>query len=175
MKASEIMTPNPISVEPTVSVMGAVRLMLQHRVTALPVVAGSGTLVGIITEADLLSRAEAGRRGDGCPRWLEFLIGPGPLAPQYAQACKSKVHEVMSRQVFTASEDTTVENLVQIMEQRRVKRLPILRGGKLVCIVSRVDVIRAMAHMVRANNRANAEPRDINPEWILSAPMEMIK
>jgi CBS domain-containing protein len=171
MKASDIMTPSPISVEPTASVMQAVRLMLQHRVSGLPVVAVSGTLVGIITEADLLSRDETGRHRDGRPRWLEFLIGPGPLAPEYAQACKRKVHEVMSPEVFTASEDSTVENIVDIMEQHRIKRLPILRGGKLVGIVSRANLVRAVAHMARAANRANAEPCDVKPASMLSASM----
>jgi CBS domain-containing protein len=163
MKASDIMTPNPIWVDPTASVIQAARLMLQHHISGLPVVAGSGTLLGIITEADILARAATATRGIGRHRWLKLLAGPDPLAPQYGQLCRRKVHEVMSPEVFTASEDTTVETMVQIMEQRRIKRLPILRGAKLVGIVSRANLVRAVARMARLTKLQSRDHEVIRP------------
>lgn len=148
MQASDIMTATPFSVEPNASVMQAVRLMLQHRISGLPVVAPSGTLVGIVTEGDLLRRTETGtaRRR---PRWLEFLIGPAKLAEEYTHACGRKVYEIMSSEVYAAAEDTTVDELVKIMERRRIKRVPIARDGKLVGIVSRANLVRALAGLLR--------------------------
>ncbi len=153
MKATDIMTGNPISVELTASIMTAARLMLQHRIGGLPVVAGSGTLAGIITEADLLSPPETGKPRASRARWIEFLIGPGPLAPDHAQACKRKVYEAISPEVLTISEDATVEEIARIMELRGIKRLPVLRGGKLVGIVCRSDLIRALFRMTRAGGK----------------------
>jgi CBS domain-containing protein len=149
MKAREIMTPNPVSVEPEASVMQAVRLMLQRRISGLPVVATSGTLVGIVTEGDLLRRPELATQ-QRRPRWLEFMIGSGKLAAEYTHACGRKVYEVMSSKVYTAGEDTTGEELVQAMEKRHIKRIPIVRDGKLVGIVSRANLIRALASNLRS-------------------------
>src|SRR5512134_2649192 len=104
MKASDVMTPTILSVPPDAALMQAVRLMLQHHISGLPVVDADGKLVGIITEGDLLRRVEIGTQRKR-PRWLEFLIGPGRLATEYAHACGRKVHEVMTREVHTVSDD----------------------------------------------------------------------
>ncbi len=147
--ARDVMTSDPVSVEPTASLMQAVRLMLRHRISGLPVVAGNGTLIGVVTEGDLLRRDGAGKQRRS-PRWIEFLIGGQGPGSDYSNICRRKVHEVMSPEVFTVSEDTSVEDMVRIMDQHRVKRLPVLRGARLVGVVSRVDLVRAMAHTVRA-------------------------
>jgi CBS domain-containing protein len=150
------MTANPVSIEPTASVMKAARLMMQHRVGGLPVVAASGTLVGVITRSDLLHQPETGKRRSDRMPWLEFLIGPGPLAPKYAQACRRKVYEVMSPEVFTAREDTSVGDIVRIMQRRQVKRLPVLRGERLVGIVGRKDILGVISKREKTRTRADA-------------------
>jgi CBS domain-containing protein len=148
MRAADIMTVNPISVEPNASVMQAVRLMLQHRISGLPVIDALGNLIGIVTEGDLLWRAETETQRRR-PRWLEFLIGPGRMANQYVHACGRKVHEVMSENVRAAVEDTPLDEVVQIMERHQVNRLPVMRDGRLVGIVSRANLLRALASFYR--------------------------
>ncbi len=144
MKAADIMTLNPITVEPNATVMQAVRLMLQHRISGLPVVDSLGRLIGIVTEGDLLRRTETGTQRRR-PRWLEFLIGPGRMASEYVHASGRKVHEVMTENVRTVVEDTPLDDVVQIMERHQVKRLPVMRGERLVGIVSRANLLRALA------------------------------
>lgn len=144
MKAADVMTLNPICVDPNEQVMHAVRLMLQHRISGLPVVDARGHLVGILTEGDLLRRTETGTQRRR-PRWLEFLAGPGKLASEYAQASGRKIHEVMSPDVFTVTEDTPLDEIVKSMEKRQIKRLPVLRDDRLVGIISRANLLRALA------------------------------
>jgi len=160
MKTSDIMTLNPITVGPDASVMQAVRLMLQHRISGLPVMSKTGELVGIVTEGDLLRRAETGTQRRR-PRWLEFLIGPGQLADEYVHACGRKVHEVMSANVLTIAEDTPLDEVVQIMERHRVKRLPVLRDGEVVGILSRANLLRALATTFRETKTSSADDASI--------------
>lgn len=146
MNAASVMTRSLVSVEPDASIMQAIRLMLQSRISGLPVVDKNGMLVGVVTEGDLLRRAELGTQRRR-PRWLEFLIGPG-LATEYVHACGRNVEEVMTTTVHTVSENTPLDEVVQIMESRRVKRLPVVRDGKVVGIVSRANLLRALASIV---------------------------
>lgn len=148
MKAADVMTANPITVNPESSVMEAVRIMLQRRFSGLPVVNDRGAVVGIVTEGDLLRRGETGTQRRH-PRWIEFLIGPGRLATEYVHACGKKIDEVMSQPVQTVTEDTPLDEIVNIMERHRIKRLPVLREGKLVGIVSRANLLRALASVAR--------------------------
>src|SRR5262245_66217164 len=115
MKAVDVMTPNVISVSPDTAVMQAVRLMLQHHISGLPVIASDGKLVGIVTEGDLLHRVELGTQRRRS-RWLEFLIGSGRLADEYAHASGRKVHDVMTRDVHSVTESTPLVR----SEERRV-------------------------------------------------------
>jgi CBS-domain-containing membrane protein len=144
MNALNVMTRNVVTVAPDASIMQAIRLMLQRRISGLPVADQNGALVGIVTEGDLLRRGEIDTQRRR-PRWLEFLIGPGRLANEYVHACGRKVEDVMSTDVHTITEDTRLAEIVQIMEQHRVKRLPVLRDGKLVGIVGRANLLRALA------------------------------
>jgi CBS-domain-containing membrane protein len=166
MKAADIMTLNPITVEPNASVMQAVRRMLQHRISGLPVVDTMDNLVGIVTEGDLLRRAETGTQRRR-PRWLEFLIGPGRMANEYAHACGRKVHEVMSDNVRTIAEDSPLDEIVQIMETHQVKRLPVMRGERLVGIVSRANLLRALASFYR-----DAKPSSLDDTTIRTKLLE---
>src|SRR5689334_8467853 len=98
MNAADVMTQCPITVSADASVMHAVQLMLRRRISGLPVVDDTGALVGILTEGDLLRRAELGTQKRR-PRWIEFLIGSGRLANEYVHACGRRVHEVMTSPV----------------------------------------------------------------------------
>ncbi len=146
MKVADVMTTRAITVRPETSVGDAARLMLQDGISGLPVVDAAGTVVGIVTEGDLLRRAETGTERRR-PRWLEFLIGPGRLAEEYVRAHSRRVEEVMTTDVVTVSPDTVLEDVVALMERRRIKRLPVLEEGHLVGIVSRANLLHALARL----------------------------
>src|SRR5262245_42618379 len=111
MKVADVMTRNTVSVGPQAAVAEAVRLMLEHKISGLPVLDGEGCLVGIVTEGDFLRRAETGTEKKR-PRWLEFLVGPGKLAEDYVRAHARKIGEIMTPDPVTVSEDTPLEEVV---------------------------------------------------------------
>lgn len=132
-----------ITVGPEATVDEAARLMLSLGISGLPVVDATHRVVGIITEGDLLRRAELGtekrRRA-----WIALLASPGRLAQDYAHAHGSKVGEVMTADVVTAEADTPLGEIVKLMEQKRIRRVPIVDQGRLTGIISRADLIRAL-------------------------------
>lgn len=147
MKARDVMTPNVMTIEPGATVLQAVRIMLQHKISGLPVVNAAGDLVGIVSEGDFLRRAETNTERRR-PRWLEFLIGPGRLADEYVHTHARKIGDVMTRELLTVMEDTALDEVVKMMERRRIKRLPVMRDGKVVGIISRANLMRALASIV---------------------------
>jgi CBS domain-containing protein len=146
MKARDVMTRRVLTVEPNASVLQAIRLMLQNRISGLPVVDTNGVLVGLVTEGDFLRRTETTTEKRR-PRWLEFLIGPGRLADEYVKTHARKVDEIMTREPRTITEDTPLEEVVQTMERHKIKRLPVMQGKQLVGIVSRANLLHALASM----------------------------
>lgn len=147
MKAKDVMTRHVIFVAPDASILEALRLMLQHKISGLPVIDKKGNLAGIVTEGDFLRRTETGTERKR-PRWLEFLVGPGRLAKEYVHTHARRVDEVMTFDVQTITEDTPLDDIVEIMEKYRIKRLPVMRGGELVGIVSRANLLHALAGLV---------------------------
>src|SRR6476620_10853951 len=149
MLAGDVMTRKAISVASDASAMQAAALMLKHQISGVPVVDSSGVLLGIISEGDFLRRAELGTQRRR-PRWLAFLIGPGRLASEYVHACGRKVKEVMTPNPYTVTEATPVTEVVQLMERHRIKRVPVVCARRLVGIVSRADLLRALARLAPA-------------------------
>jgi CBS domain-containing protein len=145
MNVTDIMTTPVITVTPDTTIAEAARLMLEHRISGLPVVNVTGKVLGIVTEGDLLRRAETGteRRRS---RWLEFLTSPGRLAEDYAQAHARKVGEVMSPVVVSVAPAAPLAEAVELMESRNIKRVPVIEEGRLVGIVSRANLVRALLH-----------------------------
>lgn len=149
MRAKDIMIEgaNVVTVHPDDSVYTAIRLMLKKGISGLPVVdegpMETRKLVGIVTEGDFLRRRETKtlRRR---PRWLEFFAAPGKLAEEYARASGRKIQEIMTAPVITVTEDTPIEDVVQLMEQRCIKRLPVVRYETLVGIITRSNMLRAL-------------------------------
>jgi CBS domain-containing protein len=142
MNAAEIMIHPVVAIRPETTVAEAARLMLSHRISGLPVLDRNGTVLGIISEGDLLRRAETGTERRR-PRWLEFLASPGRLAQDYALANARKVSDVMTAPVVSVAPDTPIEEIVRVMERRRVKRLPVIENARLVGIITRADLVRA--------------------------------
>lgn len=144
MRANEVMTAEVVTVSPETAVAEAVKLMLDRRVSGLPVVDAGGRLVGVITEGDLLARAELGTEKKRS-RWLEFLFGPGRSATDFVLSHGLKVDEVMTRTPLTCAPTAGLDEVVGLMTEKRVKRVPVVADGKLVGVVSRADVLRALS------------------------------
>ena len=144
MLAKDVMTTKVISVTPDDTILRAIRLMLQNKISGLPVVDASGELVGIVTEGDFLRRSETATEHRP-PRWIEFLMGSGPLAVEYVHANARKVGEVMTTEVRSVAEDLSLADIVDLMEKYHVRRVPVLRGKTLVGIISRSNIVRAVA------------------------------
>jgi CBS domain-containing protein len=165
MKAADVMTTEVVTVGPDASILEAARLMLQRKISGLPVVDAAGTLVGIVTEGDFLRRQEIGTQRHR-PRWLEFILGPGRLATEYAQTSGRKVEEVMTAELQTVAEDTPLEKVVHLMERYRIKRLPVVRDGKLVGIVSRANLLRAVVRLAHEAGPVSADDNAIRTRLI---------
>jgi CBS domain-containing protein len=148
MRAHQIMTKNVITVGPDSSIVDAAKLMLEQHVSGLPVLDKSGKLVGILSEGDFLRRSEIGTQRRR-PRWLQFLMGPGREAKEFVQQSGRKVEDIMAREPVTVTEDTQLEELVELMEKHDIKRLPVMRNGQLVGIVTRANLLQAVASLAR--------------------------
>jgi CBS domain-containing protein len=147
MNVKDVMTAGVLSVTPDESIFVAARLMLQKKISGLPVVDGHGNLVGIVSEGDFLRRAETGTKRQR-PKWMEFFLGPGRLADEYVQISGRKVRDVMTEDVWTVTPDAPLEDVVRLMERRHIKRVPVVEGGKIVGIVTRANLLHAMASFV---------------------------
>jgi CBS domain-containing protein len=122
--------------------------MLQNKISGLPVVDDKGQLVGMVTEGDFLRRGELGTQRQR-PRWLEFLLGPGRLAAEYVQSSGQKVAEIMTPEPKTITPETQLDEVVSLMERYRIKRLPVVQDGEVVGIVSRANLLHALASVAR--------------------------
>ncbi len=165
MKARDVMTQTVTSVEADTPVHVAIRLMLQKKISGLPVVNGCGSVVGMVTEGDFLRRAESGTEHHRS-RWLDFLMGPGLLADQYAKSHGQKVGEVMSADVKSVDENTQLSDIVAMMERHHIKRVPVLRGKKLVGIVTRANLLRALASVIHKLPPASVDDPGIRQKII---------
>ncbi len=144
MRAHQIMTKDVVTVTPHTSIEDAARIMLRMHISGLPVQDDAGTLVGMVSQSDFLRRTEIGT-GRKRPAWLQFLIGPGRAAADFVHERGRKVEDVMSGNPVTVVENTPLEELVALMEKKGVKRLPVMSGNKLVGIVTRSNLLQAVA------------------------------
>jgi CBS domain-containing protein len=148
MRAHQIMTRQVITVATGAPIVEAAKTMLQNHISGLPVVDETGKLVGVVAQGDFIRRAEIGtqrKRG----RWLKVLLGPGKLASDFVHERGHKVGEIMTLDPYTVTEDTTLEDIVDLMEKKHVKRLPVMRGDQLVGIVTRSNLLQAVAELTR--------------------------
>ena len=160
MRAADIMTPRVITISADTQITEAIRLMLQNRISGLPVVDAAGNLVGIVTEGDFLRRAED-KTEKRRAHWLEFILGPGRLAGEYVRTHGRKVSEVMSHAPITAEENTPLEEIVRLMETKHIKRVPIVRGNKVVGIVSRANLLHILARLAAESKPVTKDDSDI--------------
>ena len=160
MNAGEVMSRNPIAVPAEAGLAEALQLMFDHRVSGLPVVDGKAGLVGILTEGDLLRRSEIGTAGQPS-RWLDLLTTPGRQASEYVRTHTRRVGEIMTCDVISVAEDTPLTEVVRLMERHRIKRVPVLRDGALIGIVSRADLLHAIRWLLVAQPETAASDETI--------------
>jgi len=145
MKARDIMVSPVLTVRENETVRDLAKLLVSHRISAAPVVDSSGKLVGIVTEGDLLRRAELGTERP-YSWWMSFFLGEHAIAADYVKSHATKIKDIMSRELQTASPDTPLIEIADIFEEKHIKRVPIVsKGGDLVGIVSRANIIQAIA------------------------------
>jgi CBS domain-containing protein len=157
MKASDIMVSNVITVGPDACVQDVADLLLRHRISAVPVVDVKGEILGIVSEGDLINRPES-ETVHRKSWWLEALASNEVLAGEYVKSHSRSVTDVMTRNVITASPDTPVAAVAALLERNRIKRVPIVKGGKIVGIVSRANLLQGLASM--KSKSPQAQPDD---------------
>jgi len=148
MRAHQIMTRQVITIAVHAPIVDAANIMLDKHVSGLPVVDEAGKLVGIVSQGDFIRRVEIGtqrKRG----RWLKFLVGPGRAASDFVRERGRKVGEIMTSDPCTVTEDAKLEDIVELMERNNIKRLPVMREDNLVGIVTRSNLLQAVAWLTR--------------------------
>ena len=143
MNIASIMTSPVIGIQPTASIAEAIRLMLSRGVSGLPVMTAEGALVGVVSEGDFLRRGELGT-AQKRSRFVAFVLGDGKIADEYVHSHGRRVSEIMSTDVISVSATESLENGINLMLDRSIKRLPVIQDGKVVGIVSRADILHAL-------------------------------
>ena len=151
MKAADVMLSNVITVRPDTPLREVAEVLLANRISGVPVLGKNEELVGIISEGDLIRRSETGtdRRRSW---WLELLIGSAPLAAEYVKTHALTVADVMTRAVVTATPDTPLRQIAELLEKNSIKRVPIVKNRKVVGIVSRANLVQALASRLKEHD-----------------------
>lgn len=160
MLAHQIMSTEVITVSPETSVADAINVMLAHHVSGLPVVDSDGRLVGILSEGDFIRCANIGtqrKRG----RWLTLLAGADRVALDFTREHGRTVGDMMTQNPVAIAEDTPLEQIVVTMERRNIKRLPVLREGKVVGMVTRADFLPAIANLAQEVPQSSNDDEEI--------------
>lgn len=144
MRAHDVMVSPVVTVTPSASVRDVAKLLLERRISAVPVVDTQGKLVGIVSEGDLVRRVEIGTDRHRS-WWLLLLADERTLAADYIKTHSRKVEDIMTRNVITATPETPLSEIARLLEKHRIKRVPIVRNGQLVGIVSRSNLVQAVA------------------------------
>ncbi|MFP3563321.1 CBS domain-containing protein [Paraburkholderia sp. SIMBA_030] len=144
MRASDVMTSNVVSAKPDMTVSEVARLLVDKGISGAPVIDATGHVVGMISEGDLLHREELGTDQRRRSWWLD-LFSSGNDAKDYIKTHAQTVQDVMTAPVISVDEDTPLSEVANIMETRRIKRVPVTKAGQLVGIVSRANLVQALA------------------------------
>lgn len=143
MRAADVMTREVATVTPDTPLSGVADMLLARRISGVPVVDGDGRLVGILSEADLMWRAEEGERRRSW--WASLLAGRPLAAADFIRTHGTRARDVMTTEVISVLEDTPLDDVLELFDRRRVKRVPVVRSDRVVGIVSRSDLLRALA------------------------------
>ena len=153
MQAQDVMTTKVVTVAPDTPVTEIAKLLLERHISAVPVVSDDGRLLGIVSEGDLIH--ELGQEGAQRSWWLDLLASPQALAQAYLKGHGRLASDVMTRSIVSVAPDTPLPEIARLLEARRIKRVPVLRDGALVGVVSRADLLRGFALHPSADARAD--------------------
>jgi CBS domain-containing protein len=160
------MTTQVVTVRSDSPVRDAARLMLEHKISGLPVVDAGDHVVGIVTEHDLLRR-----RTDGAsckpPHWLRLMTEPAEITDESFRFQGAKVEEVMTRDPLTVTEDTPIEEACRLIKESGIKRLPVVHDKRLVGILARADLVRALG--IAVGRIARSEERAARAEALMTS------
>ena len=145
MQAKDVMTMNVVTVSPDTLVNDIAKLLIERRISAVPVVAADGRVVGIVSEGDLMRRPESETEERHVSWWLKLFADQGTLAGEYAKSHGRHASEIMTGDVVTVSESTPVAEIAQILEEKHIKRVPVVENDRLVGIVSRANLLHGLA------------------------------
>jgi CBS domain-containing protein len=143
MHAKDVMTTSVVTVGPDTDVRTIARFLIERRISAVPVVDQAGRVVGIVSEGDLMRRAEAGTERHPS-WWLELLASPEDKARDYAKSHGLTAKDVMTRPAVTVAEDAPLGEIATLLERHRIKRVPVVRDGTIVGIVSRANLLHGL-------------------------------
>ncbi len=184
MKAKDIMTSRVVTVNPDTTVIEIAKLLLERSISAVPVINETGTIVGIVSEGDLIHREEIGTAEKKQSWWLRMFAGSPELAKDYVKSHGHCAQDVMTRDVVSVGEDAELTEIAKILEMRHIKRVPVVRNGKLIGIVSRANFIQAIAASKKirlvpvsaddATIRAEVESALEREAWASSSTMVMV-
>jgi CBS domain-containing protein len=157
MQAQDVMTTKVVSVAPDTPVTEIAKLLLERQISAVPVVSDDRRLLGIVSEGDLIH--ELGQEGAKRSWWLDLVASPQARAEAYLKGHGRLAWDVMTRSIISVTPDTPLPEIARLLEARQIKRVPVLRDGELVGIVSRADLLRAFALQPPAE--ATADDREL--------------
>jgi CBS domain-containing protein len=153
MKVGNFMTRRVITATPETPILDAARLMLEHKISGMPVVNHGGRVVGIVSEHDLLRRGKNEVRA-ARPHWLRLMIERAGMADESARLSDRRVGEVMTPDPVTISEAASLEDACGLIEQHGIKRLPVVRDNQLVGVIARADLVRALTRAIHRADQA---------------------
>ncbi|NNE21761.1 MAG: CBS domain-containing protein [Rhizobiales bacterium] len=172
MHARDIMTSPVITARTDTAVLDVVQLMLDNAVSALPVVDDKDVLLGLVSEGDLIRRSELGAR-DYSSWWLAAIGGKVRLAEEFVKTHAMRADDIMTRDLVTVNEDTLVWQIAETLEKHKIKRVPVVRDGKVVGIVSRANLLQALAAQRDQATRApSQDDRDLRDKLLNSLSQE---
>ncbi len=160
MEARDVMTAPVITAHPTTPVEQLAQLMLERRISAVPVVDASGRLQGIVSEGDLMRHSEA-RTASAPSWWLSFFADRDAMAQEYIKSHGRTAADVMTRKVVTATESAPLEKIATLLERHRIKRVPIVRSGRVVGVVSRANLLHGLVAQKAPVGKSVVKDRDI--------------
>lgn len=143
MKARDIMAKPVLTVKPSTSVSELARLLIDKRISGLPVVDDHDSLVGIVSETDLLHRAETGTE-QRRKWWVQMLMDGDTLARDFVKTHGTRTSDIMSPFVITVAAEADLAQVAQTLDTNNIKRVPVMEGDKLVGIITRGDLVRAL-------------------------------